>query len=162
MTELPGLTSMIEFASRQAEKIFRRTGVIYPMYHAINRHGRNLLFDGPTCDKDAAVAIVKAWLRANDIDRYVFFDEAWIVDARYRPGLDLEKAFHEGLRNHPDRREIVMFSAEDRAGNMLTASRFILRPEHGKPTLAPLKIDDMTGVTSAGRMVGLLKSGSRG
>jgi hypothetical protein len=92
----------------------------------------------------------------NNIDRYVFMDEAWIVDDRRgQIGLDVEKIKREGVKNHPDRREVVMFSAENRRGERLTAKRYILRPEIGKPTLAPLEIDPQFD-HSEGRMVGLL------
>lgn len=157
MTELK---SLIEFASDQAEKFFRRQGVIYPMFHAIKTSGETMLVPSFAPDKDASVALTKALFTLEDIDRYVFMDEAWILDNRTNnlPPLDMEKIRREGLRDHPDRREIVMFSAENRRGEMQTASRFILRPEIGRPSLAPLKIDDMTAVTgSSGRMVGLLK-----
>jgi len=98
-------------------------------------------------------------MELNDVDRYVFIDEAWTIDNRKGnlPEIDIKKAYREGIRNHPDRREVIWFNAENRRGEMLTASRFILRPEHGKATLAPLRIDDMTDVQSSGRMVGLLQ-----
>jgi hypothetical protein len=155
---LTDLKSLIEFASKNTDKIFRRQGVIYPMYHAIKTSGETVILTPQMDDKDIGVAMVKAWFALNDIDRYVFIDEAWILDDRRGQlgGIDIEKARREGLRNHPDRREVVMFSAENRRGQMQTAARFILRPEIGRPTLSPLKIDDMTDVESTGRMVGLL------
>jgi hypothetical protein len=101
--------------------------------------------------------MMKAWMQLNDVDRYVFLDEAWILDDRRgQLGIDMEKVRREGISQHPDRREIVMFLAENRRGEMLTARRFILRPEIGKPTLAPLVIDTQYD-HSEGRMVGLLK-----
>jgi hypothetical protein len=154
---LMDLKSLIEFASTQAEKIFRRAGAISPMYHAIKASGEHAILTPREDDKDVAVAMVKAWFVLNDIDRYVFIDEAWILDTtKGGPPIDMAKVRREGLRNHPDRREVVMFAAENKRGEMLTAARFILRPEHGKAQLTPLKINDMTGVESSGRMVGLL------
>jgi hypothetical protein len=88
------LKSLIEFASKNADKIFRQTGVIYPMYHAIKVSGETTILTPPdTDDKDIAVGMVKAWFALNDIDRYVFIDEAWIVDtSKGGPPLDLKKA----------------------------------------------------------------------
>ena len=147
---------MIEFASTQAAKLFRKQGVIYPMYHCIRADGETTILNALSEDKDLSVAMTKAWMHLNDIDRYIFMDEAWIVDDRRgQLGLDMEKVRREGLKNHPDRREIVMFSAENRRGEQLTAKRFILRPEIGKPTLSPLMIDEQFD-HSEGRMVGLL------
>lgn len=158
---LDDLKSLVEFASAQAEKLFRKQGVIYPLYHAITANGETVILTPPGRDKDLSVAIVKAWFVLNDIDRYVFIDEAWILDVR-KSGqpIDEAKVHREGISNHPDRREIVMFAAENRRGELQTARRFILRPEHGKPTLSALVIDDMTGLQhSEGRMVGLLNRG---
>ena len=116
-----------------------------------------MILNPPPGDKDLSIALIKAWFELNEIDRYVYIDEAWIVDDRRNQlGLDLDEVRRTGVRNHPDRREIVMFSAENRRGEQLTAKRFILRPEIGKPTLSPLDIDKPYE-HSEGRMVGLLK-----
>jgi hypothetical protein len=157
--KLYDLKSLVEFASANVEKIFRRTRVLLPMYHAITTDGETMILQPPPGNKDISVAMVKAWMQIQRVDRYVFMDEAWMVDdSRGQFGLDVAKMQREGgASNHPERREIVMFSAENRRGEMLTAKRFILRPEVGKPTLSRLEIDDMTGVTSEGRMVGLLQ-----
>ena len=155
--ELTDLKSLIEFASGRAEKLFRKQGVVYPMYHAIKTTGQSMIIPALNPNKDASVAMTKVLFELESIDRYVFFDEAWILDDRKgQIGIDMEKANREGISKHPDRREIVMFMAENRRGEIQTAARFILRPEVGKATLAPLKIDDMTDAESKGRMVGLL------
>jgi hypothetical protein len=119
---LTDLKSLIEFASTQAEKIYRKTRVIHPMFHAISTSGENKILTPSLDDKDMAVAMIKAWFVLEDIAVYVFIDEAWILDTRKGgPEIDMEKVRREGARNHPDRREIVMFSAENRRGEMLTA-----------------------------------------
>lgn len=147
------LKSLIEFASVQAENIFGKTGELYPMYHCIKADGETRIVH---YDKDLSVGLIKAWFVIENVDRYVFMAESWIVpDSRGQLRLDVEKIRREGVRNHPERREIVMFSAENIRGEMLTAKRFILRPEIGKPQLAPLKIDEPFEY-SGGRMVGLL------
>lgn len=156
---LTDLKELIAFASVQAEKIFRKTGVISPMYHTIKANGDTLIVTPPMdVSKDMAVALIKALFVLENIDRYVFIDEAWILDDRKgpRPDRDYDKIAREGLEHHPDRREIIMFAAKDRRGGIQTASRFILRPEHGKASLAPLVMDDLDYAESEGRMVGLL------
>jgi hypothetical protein len=152
------LKELVEFASEQAEKIFKKTGAIYPMYHAITAKGESLILTPREEDKDLAVALVKAAFILNDVSQYVFMDEAWILDDRKGslPPQDWAKIQREGIRNHPDRREAVMFAAENRHGKMLTGTRFILRPENGRPKLSPLRLDDMSHMESSGRMVGLL------
>lgn len=153
------LKSLIEFASTQAGKLFRKQGVIYPLWHAIGADGKTTILPALDRDKDLSVALTKAWFVINDIDTYVFMDEAYIVaNRRGQLDLDIKRVKREGITNHPDRREIVMFSAENRRGERLTAKRFILRPEIGKPTLSPLEIDEAFD-HSEGRMVGLLDWG---
>lgn len=150
------LLTLVKFAAKQAEKLFRAQGQILPMYHAVTASGQNLIFNLPSGDKDESVAVIKQQFRERDVEYYVFIDEAWFLDIH--PGrLDLAEIDRDGLRNHPDRREIVAVIGEHRDGAMITARRYILRPEHGKPSLSPLKLDDMEGVTSRGRMVGLLQ-----
>ena len=157
MNKLTDLKSLIEFASMQAGKLFRKQGRIFPLYHCIKADGENVVLNQMDRDKDLGVAMMKAWMQLNDVDTYVFFDEAYILDDRRgQLGIDMEKVRREGISQHPDRREIVMFAAENRRGEMLTARRFILCPEIGKPTLAPLVIDTQFD-HSEGRMVGLLK-----
>lgn len=159
MSEM-NLRIMIEAASRYAEEIFRRTGAVDPIYHAIREDDTHLIIPAPDTDKDTGVAMVKAFFAKEKVTAYAFANEAWRLDAR--DGVtpeELERASRVGLKDHPNRREVVMLVAENAQGEMLTGTRYILRPEHGKPTLSPLKVDDMTGVESEGRMVGLLGKG---
>ena len=155
--QLADLKSMIEFASAQAEKIFRKTGALYPMYHAIKRNGDTVILTPDMGDKDIAVAMMTAWLVLNEIDRYVFIDEAWIVDGTASGvALDVEEgAARRRAQTIRTCREIVMFAAENLRGERMTGKRFILRPEIGKPKLSPLTFDDFDN--STGRMVGLLQ-----
>ena len=158
ITERATLEMLIKFANKQAEKLFRVQQQLLPMYHAVTASGQQLVFNSPSRDKDEAVRLIKAEFVARDVLFYVFMDEAWWLGARgaeYRK-LDMNAINRDGLQYHPDRREIVMFSAEHRNGEMLMAHRYILRPEHGKATLSPLgKIESFDH--SAGRMVGLLR-----
>ena len=144
------LKSLITFASEQVEEIFYHIGMVAPMYHAIKENGEILVFMMPDVSKDEAVDIVRFILDANRVESYVFIGEAWMLHTLDVP-VDVT-----GLSRHPDSREAVMFSAENTRGEALTASRYILRPEHGRATLTPLKFNKSVG-HSEGRMVGLLK-----
>lgn len=151
------LKDLIEFASAQAEKIFRSSGKLLPMYHAFKSNGEQLVFNSPPGNKDVSVGIVKIIFEKEDVESYVFMSEAWMVSTTPDHEPDLEAMMRRGLEYHPERREVIAFSAEDREGNAQTAFRFILRPEHGKARLTKLALDDMTNRESAGRMVGLLR-----
>jgi hypothetical protein len=65
----------------------------------------------------------------------------------------IKYAREKGLAGHPDRVEIVVFSAEDENEGQLAAHRLIIRG-NGKPTLGPLLFMDET--MSSSRLVGLL------
>ena len=149
------LKELIQFASAQAETIFRRTGEVLPMWHCIKSNGEQLIVPSPCDDKDVAVGLIKALMELEDVETYVFMSEAWVLHAG--PGADIDGINRRGLSEHPDRREAIMFAAENRDGDEQTACRFILRPEHGKAKLSPLKMDDMKNRTSEGRMVGMLQ-----
>ena len=150
------LTSLIEFASQQAEKIFNRTGQFLPMYHAIKADGQHMIMPALDNDKDVSVALTKVAFALNNVQSYVFIDEAWVLEVtKTGPPIDVDKARREGVRHHPDRREILMFSAENTKGEAQTAKRYILRSEVGKPRLSPLTFDPKFE-RSEGRMVGLL------
>jgi hypothetical protein len=150
------LKELITFASAQAETIFRRTGELLPMWHCIKSNGEQLIVPSPCEDKDMAVGLIKALMELEDVETYVFMSEAWILERAQ--GDDIAMADRYGLSGHPDRREVIMFAAENRNGEEQTARRYILRPEHGKAKLSPLVLDDMTQIgQSSGRMVGMLQ-----
>ncbi len=151
------LREMIEHASDWADKQFRKSGTILPIYHAVTRNDEQLITGTPHDDKDVAVAMIRALFALQDVVRYVFVNEAWTLERRPTPSpAEMEEIARHGLSDHPDRREVVMFFAEDNRGNCLQAHRCILRPQHGRATLAPLHVIDMTNAKSTGRMVGLL------
>jgi len=156
------LKDLIEYASANAEAIFRRQGEFLPMWHAVTADGEAFVMMCPEFldDKDAGIAIVKRAFEEEDAEAYVFISEAWVLEAR-RDFSDeaIRKAMRAGLGNHPDRREVLAFMAENRDGEMQSARRYILRPENSKPTLAPLMLDEMSKVTeTSGRLTGLLKA----
>lgn len=155
------LRELIEIASGGAEQCFRRSGRLSPRYHCMLADGGSFVTPAPHDDKDVSVALMRALFQIKHVVKYVFIDEAWILDTSITDAAEAAKleawAGKHGIANHPDRREIVMFLAEDLAGR-LSAHRFILRQEHGKPKLSPLKFIP-AAAAAHGRMVGLLQRG---
>jgi hypothetical protein len=146
------LRSLIELASAGAEASFAKHGSLAPFWHCINAAGTlHLVVPPPIDDKDFSAAIMKYFMKENDIVRYCLVDEAWTAL------LPNEEEARKVVRvsDHPLRKEVVMFSAEDESG-MLTAQRAILRPSGQPPRLGPLVINDMQGWTGEGRLVGML------
>jgi hypothetical protein len=80
-------------------------------------------------DKDLIVAGVRRLFRKHQVIRYAFLTEGWMVDVK---GGELPAT---PPSKHPDRREILLVQAGDRHRRSLIVSYYILRPEHGAPTL---------------------------
>lgn len=150
----------IDKASADIDRVFRNTGAIRPMWHAVALDGEELVFPAPSPDKDTAVAMVRALFELRDVVRYVFIDEAWMVGAF---GDDVTDAKREAARlaaitgatASPDREEVVMFAADDRDEGSLMACRKIIRPSRGRAKLGPLAYDPRGGMV-AGRFLGLV------
>ena len=159
------LRELIATASKSAELVFRKDSEIAPLYHMLKPDGTSLIWSPAVSglgDKDEIVAAARMIMRELQIARYVFIDEAWILETKTRTPQEMaevERFCQEfGARAHPDRREILMFAAESRDGEQLIARRYILRPERGKPTLSPLKYwSEELGGKMRGRMAGLLQ-----
>jgi hypothetical protein len=149
------MQELFEHARDRSADMFRETGEVLPMWHAVAGNGDNVLIATPWSnddEKDAAMGALRMLFAKHQVKRYAFVCEAWVVVAK---GNNLDAAMAEPRPSeHPDRREVLRIQVEDRSGEQLSGSYFILRPEHGKPTLSPFHIDDYTATT--GRMTGLL------
>ena len=152
----PRLRAMIEAASRNIEVIFGITGEVAPMWHFTKANGNEFAMLAPdTDDKDIATAIVRAVFEVEDVVRYVFMTEAWVVETHDPVEIEEIKVWiaqGRSARDHPKRREIVMFVAEDATGQ-LTGQREIER-KGKRPRLGSLQIDEFT--QSEGRIIGML------
>ena len=151
------LRGMIDYASGWAEKFFAEHGAISALYHIVTADGEDLVMPKPMPNnKDASAALVKAYFETKKVVRYVYIDEAWFLEAN---SDELTEADHarfasKGLGDEPNRREAIMFVAEDRERQM-TARRVITRVGE-KAELGPLIVDDDV-VESSGRMMGMLR-----
>jgi hypothetical protein len=148
------LRQLIEVASGASERTFMTTGSFPPTWHMITADGEHL-FSGPIShDKDTQVALIRALMIIRNIVRYVFIDEAWILERKEIDRAEIDRVYQVGLKDHPDRKEILMFSAEDQSAGMMMGHRDIIRERGRKARLGPLVIDKFD--QSEGRMVGLL------
>ncbi|HEX3412854.1 MAG TPA: hypothetical protein VHT00_14135 [Stellaceae bacterium] len=143
-----------QFAERAAEgaaRIFDALGEMPAMYHAVDRHGRDLLIGEPPAeDRDVAVDLVRELLAHIGATRVAFLNEAWTVRGMTKPEAD---AIVGKVADHPDRMEVLVITAEDVREPALFGHRRIIR--HDKSTeLGPLQWFDMNN--AQGRMIGLL------
>jgi hypothetical protein len=147
------LRRLIELVSATIEPTFRKEHSLWPsLWHCIDRDGDMHVVAAPDESKNTAAVLMRAFMEVHDIVRYCYAAEAWTVTGR-----DVGRYIARGgkAEDHPNRQEVVFFSAEDESG-MLTASRLILRRIGKNPRLGPLVINDMQGWTSEGRLVGML------
>lgn len=152
---LDTLKGIIEAAAEHANDLFNLHGSFEPFWLAVDKEGTPHIMITPWAnefEKSAVAAKLREVFKDLNIVRYVLASEVWCLNVtegvKYSPG--------ESLEHHPDRHEAVTYTAEDLQNNHIGAEQPILRPEMGKPTLAPIKwMDDFTEVS--GRMVGLLQ-----
>ena len=154
---IPTLRQLFELAQTNAKRVFAEDGSIVPIWHAVpeNADADQLLICSPWCnddEKDMAVEAIRDMFKLHRVQRYVFVVEAWTVT-----GTSLKVVNEARPSEHPDRREVVRITAEDRDGSVLSGQYYILRPEHGPVTLSPFHEDpaDMS-MSLGGRMHGLL------
>lgn len=149
------LRRMIDAVSRFAETEFARTREIVPMFHAITATGQTVIEPWPVyLGKDAAAALMRQFFAAADVVRYVYVNEAWTLDIVGLPEAEQRRIIATGCADHPQRKEVVMISGEDRDCGQMLANRPIVRPSIGAPYLGPLTLDQFP--QSEGRMVGML------
>jgi len=146
----PELRTLIELAVDKASTRFRVHGKLTPTFLAVKRDGEQFEFN-VSGDKDAGMALAGAAFELHDVVRYVFFDEGWTLRTKVS-NAEMERIKREGLRNHPDRCEVLMFTGEDEADAIVAfARRCVLR---GK--LAELEWLEPDQGTWRGRISGLL------
>lgn len=153
MTPLTELQDFFAIAAENVSRIFRESGEAMPMWHAVDGNNEHILIATPwenDDEKDAASEALHEIFKEKRVKRFAFICEAWVVQA-----ASAETALDTRPSKHPDRREVLMISAENREGNSLSGFFYILRPEHDKPTLSPLHMNDHDAL--AGRFTGMLR-----
>lgn len=159
MTPLTELQDFFAIAAENVARIFRESGEVLPMWHAVDGKDEHMLIATPWNDdkeKEATsnglrLMFLRLMFRLKHVKRFAFICEAWTAQ------VSTMAEVNEGPRpsEHPDRREVLMIAAEDREGNTLSGFFYILRPEHGNATLSPLHMNDHDALT--GRFTGMLR-----
>jgi hypothetical protein len=155
MDSLDELRDLFTLAAEYAAKIFRATGEVSPMWHAVDGKDENIVIATPWTSPDdqrTTAVLLREMFRKKRVKRYVFMAEAWSMTTFTREAA-VSVAGH--IHIHPDRREILAITAEDRDGHSIMGFYYILRPEHGPPKLSPLQIGDANH--STGALMGLLR-----
>jgi hypothetical protein len=152
MTPLTELQDFFAIAAENAARIFRESGEILPMWHAVAGNDEHILIATPWSsdeEKTLASRALRRMFKVSQVKRFAFISEAWVRKAASKQDIS------GNVGEHPDRREILMITAENREGNALSGFFYILRPEHGDSTLSPLHMNDYDSME--GRFTGLLR-----
>lgn len=144
------LRRLFTFGAETAIHLFNKQGYLEPMWIGVNRRGSHVpLLVTNMSDKNNVSKIIRDFLKKQGITRYVSMVECWTYEGKEIPQEILNG---KSLEHNPDRREAIAIIAEDNEGNTISGRFYILRPEHGKPKLSPLKVDAKQ-TTTEGRFV---------
>jgi hypothetical protein len=154
MLDIATARDLIDLASGFSQDYFERNGKVLPVWLAIN-DADQFIITPQGGGKDVTNDAVRDFFARQEITAYVFFDEAWYLDTKADSISEdeMRKAYKKGLRDHPLRREGVMFSAEDHDGQVM-GRRTIIRKTNSRARLGPLEIFPHGAME--GRMVGML------
>ena len=157
---VPTLETVLAYAAKVARDAFKVRHEVRPMWAGHTADGELVMVVpekfGNAADKQFAVDQVRAIFKEKKVVMFTFMTEAWMVDSKSTTPQSISRLMRtrEGLADHPDRREVVQIIAEDRERSIM-GMYFILRPEHGKPTLSPFRKQE--SMETSGRMTGLLR-----
>jgi hypothetical protein len=156
------LDALIRRASRTAEGLFDKTGGLPSFYLVENAAGQQerivapiVVPEGmhPAKFKNRYARELRKRFRGQGVVRYAHVAEAWTVNEK-NEAATAWMAEHGTWKDYPNRREIVIISAQDR-NEYLCAKRDIIRPAGGKPYLG--KLSDIERPTRPkGRLVNML------
>ena len=158
MTDIP-LDAFMRRISTAAEHLFIKNNfTLSPVFVGQRANGEPVTISiDVTVSKDESAAQMRAIAAEFELVRCAYVDEAWTANlSADAPAVNLQIAIMNriGVKAHPDRREAVIIAGEDYVSGSLMGIRYILRPEHGKPSLSPLTIDRYHN--AEGRFVGIL------
>ncbi len=128
-----------------------------PTWLAENAQGVTLPIMSPPFESEGAIE------RTLETIRDLFAEFGAVRYVSILPAYALEgqaaREFKGGasISDHPDRREVVAILAVDIDGSFRAGHCYVLRPEHGKPSLSPMR-EMPQGYRAAGKGAGLLQT----
>jgi hypothetical protein len=158
---------LLAFAGKAAVQTFKQNGEIIPVLHIVDDNGNHIPFHwaggfGDHHAKQSTSEFMRKALKAAHAVRYALIMEAWTVDEHGDTKLAMDMSSKGiSLEAHPDRIEVITIFVEDKLTKECLSRMYrILRPEHGKPTLAPPRdLDFSEGGGASGRFNNLFDEG---
>src|SRR5689334_11342934 len=120
------LTDSAKFAAH----CFKEEGRVIAMWLGETKSGEIVPIISKLNDKERTLAMVRRLFNEKKVARFVFMTEAWVIAAKKDRESEAMEYVKSGksLADHPDRREIIVVTAEDKT-RALMGQMFILRPE---------------------------------
>jgi len=151
------LEELVDHAALFVQQTFPIRGSIVPMWILQTEAGMVPIcvpWNNPE-EKRMAFEAVRALAVKERAQSYVSIVEAWALEAP-DPEWKIPASVKLGgsIASHPERREVIHIMAEDKTKGR-GAMFYILRPEHGPPSLSPIK--KFGDAEMWGRMTGLLQ-----
>src|SRR5258706_9530629 len=111
MTKIASGKEIMEAAVQITTDIFNEDGRITPVWLCINQNGERGVIGGvmPENNKDEFAAVVRQTLKDQNVVAYAFICEGWAKSAKVGQALEIPAG---GIRNAPDKEEVVMICVE--------------------------------------------------
>ena len=156
------MTSLEDFAKgvfAPTEAVFSEQQSVSPMWFLDSPDGIMVVCTpwGSDQERDAAIAYLRTLMKEKGVTRYASLAEVWTLSADKEQGLPESIRLGGAVASHPDRREAVILIAQDKSGDCVCITRYILRPEVGKATLSEPDIKKFNNKSLQGRMANLLE-----
>lgn len=156
------MTRLEDFAKKMfgpTDDIFTDQQNIQPMWFLSDEGGALTVVCTPwenDQEKEASIAYVKQLMKERHTVVYASIAEVWTLEADKDKGLPESVKLGSSIASHPDRREAIVMIAQDKSGDCICLTKYILRPEHGKATLSEMRIQKFNNSSIEGRMANLL------
>lgn len=137
------LRELFDTAAKGAKENFYKHGEVYPVWIVEFKDGQIVPIGVPMVekkDREALGAMLRKFFKENGVTKYVNVVEAWMLKAKKEDGIPESIQRGGTISVHPDREEVILIHAGSKNGENIYGEYHILRPEHGKATLSPLKV----------------------
>jgi hypothetical protein len=151
--------SLTEFVKRMAgplDSMFESDQFVSPMWFVDDGNQLTIIATpwASNEEKVQAVRFVKAKMKEVGAVRYAHMAEVWMLTAQEKLPDSIKMG--GSIASHPERREAVVMMAENKDGETVKMTRFILRPETGKATLSPPEYIEVPKGAATGLLTNLL------
>ena len=156
------LNELFQHGQEAAEYLFGQQGYVVPMMIGEDTEGNTVpMAFNIGENKDMAAEGLKKFLVEHQIERYVSLVEAWVYEAKPDdPDAQAMLSGEARVSDHPQRKEVIQITAEDKNGECKSGFFRIVREKGKKATLSEFK-ELPEAALATGRFMGLLGEKTR-